>query len=79
MDADNRVMDGIRFTGAMLSAGRIKIHSSCVNTIREFGAYQWDEKKTEDAVVKENDHSMDQMRYFVRTIMKREVRAYGIK
>ena len=26
-----------------------------------------------------NDHSMDQMRYFVRTIMKREVRAYGIK
>lgn len=68
MDADNRVMDGIRFTGAMLSAGRIKIHSSCANTIREFGAYQWDEKKTEDAVVKENDHSMDQMRYLCQTL-----------
>lgn len=68
MDADNRVMDGIRFTGAMLSAGRIKIHSSCVNTIREFGVYQWDEKKTEDAVVKENDHSMDQMRYLCQTL-----------
>lgn len=68
MDADNRVMDGIRFTGAMLSAGRIKIHSSCVNTIREFGVYQWAEKKTEDAVVKENDHSMDQMRYLCQTL-----------
>ena len=59
--------------------GLLHFNKTCVNTKAEFGAYAWDEKASSDAVIKENDHSMDQMRYFVRTIMKREVRAYGIK
>lgn len=39
--ADNRVLDGIRTVGALLQAGRIRIHPSCVDTIREFGLYRW--------------------------------------
>ena len=78
-NAKNGVLDGIRDTGTMLQAGLLHFNKTCVNTKAEFGAYAWDEKSSSDAVIKENDHSMDQMRYFVRTIMKREVRAYGIK
>lgn len=78
-NAKNDVLDGIRDTGTMLQAGLLHFNKTCVNTKAEFGAYAWDEKASSDAVIKENDHSMDQMRYFVRTIMKREVRAYGIK
>lgn len=72
-DADNAVLDGIRLTGTLLSKGKLKIHESCTNTIKEFGSYMWDEKATEDAVIKENDHSMDQMRYFCQT-MRRKLR-----
>lgn len=71
MDADNSVLDGIRFTGTLLSQGKIKIHRSCENTINEFGAYLWDDKSSEDAVIKENDHSMDQMRYFCYTLRRK--------
>lgn len=78
-NAKNDVLDGIRDTGTMLQAGLLHFNKTCVNTKAEFGAYAWDEKASSDAVIKENDHSMDQTRYFVRTIMKREVRAYGIK
>lgn len=67
-DADNSVLDGIRFTGAMIKTGRVKIHEDCKNTQREFGLYRWDEKTAQDAVVKENDHSMDQMRYLLYTL-----------
>lgn len=57
-DAKNDVLDGIRGTAAGLKSGKIKIHRSCKNTIREFGAYSWDEKKSTDAVIKENDHCL---------------------
>ena len=33
-----------------------------------------DEKKTVDTVVKENDHAMDDIRYFCNTIMRKRVR-----
>lgn len=72
--ADNSVLDGIRRTAGYLKNGNIKIHRSCVDAIREFGLYRWDEKKTEDAVVKENDHAMDDIRYFCNSVMRRKVR-----
>lgn len=72
--ADNSVLDGIRRTAVYLKNGNIKIHRSCVDTIREFGLYRWDEKKTVDTVVKENDHAMDDIRYFCNTIMRKRVR-----
>lgn len=73
-DANNSVIDGIRLTGTLLKDGRISFHKSCNGIISEFGLYRWDEDATEDSVIKENDHAMDDMRYFVNTIMYREIR-----
>lgn len=74
MDADNSVLDGIRFTSTMVKQGKCKIHESCVNTLREFSLYSWDDKANDDAVIKENDHSMDQMRYMFQTLRKKYFR-----
>ena len=72
--ANNDVLDGIRRTSVYLKNGNVKVHRSCVNSIAEFGLYRWDEKSTEDKVIKENDHAMDDIRYFCNTIMKNRVR-----
>jgi PBSX family phage terminase large subunit len=72
--ADNSVLDGIRRTSVYLKNGNIKIHRSCVDAIREFGMYRWDDKKTVDTVVKDNDHAMDDIRYFCNTVMRKRVR-----
>ena len=77
-DADNSVLDGIRLTGTLLQADRIKIHHSCTGLISEMGQYMWDKDAAEDTVIKEFDHAADQMRYFCSTIMEREVRSSGI-
>ena len=37
--------------------------------IREFGLYRWDDNAAKDSPKKENDHAMDDMRYFVSTIL----------
>lgn len=73
-DADNSVLDGIRVTSSLLSAGMVKIHESCADAIREFGLYRWDEKAGKDQVIKENDHAMDDIRYFCYTILAHEYR-----
>lgn len=68
--ADNSVLDGIRLTGSLLESGKIKICDCCKETIREFGLYTWNEKiQDEDVPVKENDHHMDDTRYFCKTIL----------
>lgn len=69
--ADNEVLNGIADVGSLLNENRLYIHRSCKNTINEFGVYCWDEKaaqKGEDKPVKENDHCMDAVRYFVKTM-----------
>lgn len=71
--ANNDVLDGIRRTAVYLKNGNIKIHRSCTNSIAEFGLYRWDDKSTDDRVIKENDHAMDDIRYFCNTIMKNKV------
>ncbi len=68
--ANNDVLDGIRKTAVYLKNGNIKIHRSCVDSIAEFGLYRWNDKATSDMVVKENDHAMDDIRYFCNTILK---------
>ena len=41
-------------------------------TLKEFGAYAWDDKAVgEDRVIKEYDHHMDLIRYFIYTIARR--------
>lgn len=70
--AINSVIDGIRITSSLLNAGMIHIDPSCKDCIREFGLYRWDEKKTSDTVLKENDHAMDEVRYFCNTVLRRK-------
>ena len=72
--ANNEVEDGIRRVAVMLRNGNIRIHRSCTDCIREFGLYRWDEDAAEDKVIKENDHAMDDVRYFANTIMKHKIR-----
>jgi PBSX family phage terminase large subunit len=69
--AKNDVINGIRYTADLLKNGRIKIHKDCKSAIEEFGLYSWDEKSTEDKPIKENDHAMDDIRYFAYTIMRK--------
>ena len=64
--ASNRVLDGIRDVATQLRAGNLFICESCKDCIREFGLYRWDEKSPEDRPLKTDDHSMDDLRYFVR-------------
>lgn len=67
--ADNAVKDGIRETAGALQMGRIKIVKPAMpNWIKEAGEYVWDEKEEDEKPVKIADHSMDSMRYFVKTM-----------
>lgn len=75
--ADNDVMNGIRTVSDFLRNGKIKIHESCENTIREFGLYRWDEKSESDRVVKENDHAMDDCRYMAMTILRKKFKEHS--
>ena len=77
LQANNTVMDGIRRVAEYLRAGIIKIHRDCKDSIAEFGLYCWDEKATEDKVIKENDHAMDDIRYFVNTILRHKFKRYS--
>lgn len=72
--ADNHVLNGIRVTAALMNAGRLLIHESCKDSLEEFQSYCWDDKAQEDKVVKENDHAMDDIRYFANTVLAREYR-----
>lgn len=69
--ANNNVLDGIRCVCSMLSSGRLFINLCCHNSIKEFSMYTWDIDSNEDKVIKENDHAMDDIRYFCNTILKR--------
>lgn len=72
--ADNDVLDGIRVVTTMLNKDMIQIHESCENTINEFGLYCWDEESGEDAVIKDNDHAMDSVRYYCYTFIRKRLR-----
>lgn len=65
--ANNDVLDGIQHTASCLNAKKIMVNDCCKNTIREFGLYSWDDNAAEDRPIKDNDHCMDTMRYFVNT------------
>ena len=70
--AKNDVLAGINTTARFLQDGTIKIHRSCSACIREFGLYRWDEKTETDRPVKENDHAMDDIRYFAYTVLRQK-------
>lgn len=77
-DANNSVLDGIRLMGTLLKSGKIQVHKDCTGFIKEIESYVWDEDAQEDMVIKENDHAMDDSRYFIQTVMRRELRMTGV-
>ncbi|MBQ8539002.1 MAG: PBSX family phage terminase large subunit [Ruminococcus sp.] len=70
--AINSVVDGIRMVSSALKEGRIAVCNSCKDSMREFSLYRWNENARNDTVVKENDHAMDDIRYFVSTILNND-------
>ena len=63
-----RVLDGIRTVQDYLKVQgdgkpRLTVDPSCVSTINEFESYVW--KPDKDEPVKENDHAMDALRYYL--------------
>ena len=71
--ADNDVLSGIRLTSDALKEGRIVICEGCADCLREMDEYVWDlSAGNKDRVKKEHDHAMDDMRYFVSTVLKEQ-------
>lgn len=68
--AKNDVLDGIRQVSSALKSGKIRICKNCVDAAREFSLYRWKDDLARDAPVKENDHAMDDIRYFVSTLLE---------
>lgn len=79
--ADNTVLDGIRRTSTLIENNKIFICSCCKDIIREFSLYCWDSSgnRDKDTVIKENDHAMDDMRYFVNGVMLRKLKDYKLE
>lgn len=70
--AKNNVVDGIRQVSSMLKDKKIKICNTCKDSMREFSLYRWENSQSKDAPIKENDHAMDDIRYFVTTLMEND-------
>lgn len=69
--ADNDVLTGINRVCQALKDDEIFISPRCTDAIREFSIYRWDNDIRRDAPKKENDHAMDDIRYFVQTVLGR--------
>jgi len=69
LPAVNGVADGVRQVSTALKRGAIKIAPHCKDTLREFSLYRWEDSARCDCPKKENDHAMDDIRYFVSTIL----------
>lgn len=73
-DGNNDVHNGIQEVTKYINAGYLLIHDSCTETLKEFESYSWSDKPDangKEQVVKENDHHMDAIRYFIYTIAKK--------
>ena len=69
-EANNDVVDGIRFVAKYMDQGTLKITRNCKHLIHEFQSYVWDPKSTKtgiDKPLKENDHALDALRYALYT------------
>lgn len=74
IDGLNNVNDGIQEVTKYINAEYLQVHESCTRTREEFQAYSWSDKPTSDGrdqVIKESDHYMDLIRYYVYTIARK--------
>ncbi len=76
--AKNDVLSGIRRVSDALKSRSIMISKKCVDCLREFSLYCWNEKSGGDIPVKENDHAMDDLRYFVSTVINSEADSFFV-
>ncbi len=74
--AKNDVLAGIRLTAECLKQGKIVICHGCDDLLREMDCYAWDGSR--EQVKKENDHAMDDMRYFVATVLGTERGGFAV-
>ena len=70
--AKNEVLAGISLVSSLMEAGVLQFTKDCRDAIREFSLYSW-EPEGQDAPRKENDHAMDDIRYFCSTILRRKL------
>lgn len=75
--AKNDVLSGIRLTSDCLKNGRIVICRGCGDCLREMDEYVWELSGGGDKVKKEHDHAMDDMRYFVSTVLGEKVGGFA--
>ena len=66
--ADNAVADGIRETATCMKLGYIRFSPELKAWKKEIQGYVWDDSQPDDKPVKIDDHEMDAMRYFVKTM-----------
>ena len=77
--AKNDVLGGIRLTADALKRGKIVICHGCDACLREMDAYVWDlASGSREQVKKENDHAMDDMRYFVSTVIGQSTGGFAV-
>ena len=69
--ARNQVEEGIHLVSSLLQTGKLQFDRSCKDSIREFSLYRWNEKAGKDQPIKENDHAMDEIRYFAMEVCKK--------
>ena len=67
--AVNDVVNGLQNVATHLKKGDLLFNDCCTDTIKEFQVYSWDSKSKEDNPIKTNDHAMDDIRYFVNTVL----------
>ncbi|GHU84722.1 phage terminase large subunit [Clostridia bacterium] len=69
--AKNEVLLGINHVSNALRSGKLLFSDKCQDSIREFSLYEWSKSEKNDEPKKQNDHAMDEIRYFVETILNR--------
>ncbi len=74
--ASNDVLKGINIVSDALNKNLIKFSKNCKNSIKEFFLYQWSENKNFDSVKKENDHAMDDIRYFCSFVFSKNSKPF---
>lgn len=69
--ADDAILRGIRQVQEALLNDQIFFAPSCTNAIREFSTYRWGYNAHKFSLEKANDHAMDDIRFFVSTILNK--------
>ena len=70
LNANNDVVNGIRYVATLLNTGKYLMDRSCKNTEQEYASYVWAEaaqRQGKDRPLKEHDHACDTDRYVLYT------------